>query len=632
MCLDSCLRAFAGSRFAYIPWLIIMGIFWATGCGMGGDSDLIDPDDNGTFDSTVVPDDASTDPELLDPAEVVAPQHTLSFSAGPVFCCNPLSIEFSAEATNPYNSSVPTFAWDYGDGISAVGKDVVHTYRWFGEYMVVLTAHWPGGVTGTTRQVLSLAQDEYFRTEVVVTPPAPVLPVAEAGLNQSVLMGDTVVLDGSGSTSATGQELVYEWVQTGGPVVVLDPADQAVVSFTAPQIEGERDILEFVLSVTENDLQDSDEVLVEVLSEVFIAEMNTPPTASDQSVSVVAGNAAVLTLVANDADGDDLTFSIVDGPEHGTLGAVDNSSLSTATVDYSPEPGITGADSFTFQVSDGQAESAIATFTLLPCETLKIIPWVELNYSAFDEQGIEGLLIWQEVTDTAIVSTIPGRDALYTKLQNRVPGMRIIPGLKTMHLLDRFDSVEGWQAISQEVSAIRQTSGESVILLENEVAIEAWVMGTEILDLNRLREGLALLPGDTEYIWRPSVYWFIAGDEGHQRLAEVCRVAEEVLPNVRFQSQRYIARDTVQSQRYANAEDLLNSIASKPTLPKLFFYGPDYDLVWWMDSELLEALSYIREDWGPYADVMIYAGLEHWVEAARSLSGQLVPSCSLQRP
>jgi len=356
---------------------------------------------------------------------------------------------------------------------------------------------------------------------------------------------------------------------------------------------------------------------------------NRPPTAWDQSVSVTAQYELVVTLTGSDADGDDLTFWIVSPPEHGTLGAIDNAAVSTATVSYLPNPSYSGTDSFTFRVTDTAEDSAVATVTILPCETLKIIPWVELNYSNYDEQVIEGLSIWQIVTGTAIVTTRPGRATLYPKLRERLPGMRIIPGLKTMHLLDRFDSVAGWQAIAQEVVAIRDASGENVFLLENEVALHDWVMGTVSLDMDQLAEALAALPSDVEYLWRPSVYWFIAGDEGHLRLAEVCRVAQSVLQNVRFQDQRFNARANVNSQVYTEAQTLLESIASEDTLPLLYFYGPENELEWWKDSELIEALSYVKRSRGADADVVIFTGLDRWVEAARSLSGQLAPYCTM---
>ncbi len=361
-------------------------------------------------------------------------------------------------------------------------------------------------------------------------------------------------------------------------------------------------------------------------------DTNSPPTASDQTVSIDAEDELALTLTGSDADGDDLTFWIVTGPEHGTLGAIDNTGVSTATTYYTPDPGFAGTDSFTFRVTDGLEDSQMATVMILPCETLKVIPWVELNYSVFDEQVIEGLLIWQNVADTAIITTRPGRADLYTKLRERLPEMRIIPGLKSMHLLDRFDSVEGWRSIAQEIAAIRDASGEQVFLLENEVALHDWVMGMETLDMDLLAEALATLPTDVQYLWRPSVYWFIAGDEGVERLAQVCRVAEDVLEDVRFVDQRFNARVNVNSQVYTAAQTLLESITSKSTPTLQYYYGPDYELEWWKDNEVLDALSYVRQDRGSGAEVLIYPGIERWVEAAAALTGQLVPACSPSVP
>ncbi|HWP80698.1 MAG TPA: Ig-like domain-containing protein, partial [Candidatus Acidoferrum sp.] len=78
--------------------------------------------------------------------------------------------------------------------------------------------------------------------------------------------------------------------------------------------------------------------------------------ANAQSVSTAEGVAKDITLTGTDADGDPLTYSIVDGPDHGALGAV-----SGANVTYTPTAGFAGADSFTFKVNDGTDDSAPAT-------------------------------------------------------------------------------------------------------------------------------------------------------------------------------------------------------------------------------------------------------------------------------
>lgn len=75
---------------------------------------------------------------------------------------------------------------------------------------------------------------------------------------------------------------------------------------------------------------------------------NTPNTNEDNSVTI--------TLKANDADGDNLTYSKVTDPIVGNLSAITGNS-----VIYTPNLNFNGNDSFTFKVNDGEADSNIAT-------------------------------------------------------------------------------------------------------------------------------------------------------------------------------------------------------------------------------------------------------------------------------
>jgi hypothetical protein len=69
-----------------------------------------------------------------------------------------------------------------------------------------------------------------------------------------------------------------------------------------------------------------------------------------------------IDLVCADPDEDDLTLSIVDGPDHGTLGPIDQD---TGIVTYTPEDGYTGPDAFTYKANDGTADSPPATVSLV---------------------------------------------------------------------------------------------------------------------------------------------------------------------------------------------------------------------------------------------------------------------------
>ncbi len=83
--------------------------------------------------------------------------------------------------------------------------------------------------------------------------------------------------------------------------------------------------------------------------------VNQPPTANNQTVTTNEDTATSITLTATDPDSDPLTYAVVANPQHGTLiGSAPN-------LTYTPAANYAGADSFTFKVNDGQADSNVAT-------------------------------------------------------------------------------------------------------------------------------------------------------------------------------------------------------------------------------------------------------------------------------
>jgi len=76
-----------------------------------------------------------------------------------------------------------------------------------------------------------------------------VAPVADAGLDHSEDVSQTVTLDGSGSSDDNGDVLTYGWTQTGGPSVILSHAGAESPTFTAP---GSAAMLTFTLAVTDS--------------------------------------------------------------------------------------------------------------------------------------------------------------------------------------------------------------------------------------------------------------------------------------------------------------------------------------------------------------------------------------------
>jgi uncharacterized repeat protein (TIGR02543 family) len=85
---------------------------------------------------------------------------------------------------------------------------------------------------------------------------------------------------------------------------------------------------------------------------------NQAPTANAQSVTTAEDTAKAITLTGSDPEGSNLTYAVVSNPAHGTL------SGTAPNVTYTPDANYNGADSFTFQASDGKTNSNVATVSI----------------------------------------------------------------------------------------------------------------------------------------------------------------------------------------------------------------------------------------------------------------------------
>ena len=88
-------------------------------------------------------------------------------------------------------------------------------------------------------------------------------PVANAGPDQTVSVGDEVTLDGSASAPSRAGTLTFTWQQLAGTPVVLDNPHEPIATFLAPDSPT---ILTFQLIVTEStgrSAEDTTQVTVE---------------------------------------------------------------------------------------------------------------------------------------------------------------------------------------------------------------------------------------------------------------------------------------------------------------------------------------------------------------------------------
>jgi PKD repeat protein len=105
-------------------------------------------------------------------------------------------ITFSGTGSSISAGSIVSYQWNFGDGTTATGAQVTHTYSQPGQYTVSLAVTGSDGVSNTATATL----------QVVQSGPTAVINAPTSGeVNQVILF------DGSGSSNSTGSIVSYDW-------------------------------------------------------------------------------------------------------------------------------------------------------------------------------------------------------------------------------------------------------------------------------------------------------------------------------------------------------------------------------------------------------------------------------------
>jgi hypothetical protein len=129
----------------------------------------------------------------------------------------------------------------------------------------------------------------------------------------SAFEGDTVTLDGSGSSDPNNDSVTYMWEQTGGTPVTLTPSGSNA-TFTAPAVSAAQGsiTLDFQLTVSDGQLSDTKPISVTVshVNLAPIADAGTDQIAPEDVTACLDGSGSY------DPEGDTLLFAWVqlDGP------------------------------------------------------------------------------------------------------------------------------------------------------------------------------------------------------------------------------------------------------------------------------------------------------------------------------
>ena len=180
-------------------------------------------------------------------------------------------------------------------------------------------------------------------------------PVAKAGANQNVVLGTSVTLDGTASTDANGDTLVYKWsllYKPTGSLATLASAASSKPTFTADTVGT------YVVSLIVNDGKlDSAEVSA---TTVTAEALNAAPVANaGPAQTVLIGATVTLTGAAStDANADKLTYKwvLTTRPTGSTA-----SLSSTSAVGPTFNADVAGVFVASLIVNDGKVDSAFST-------------------------------------------------------------------------------------------------------------------------------------------------------------------------------------------------------------------------------------------------------------------------------
>jgi hypothetical protein len=192
---------------------------------------------------------------------------------------------------------------------------------------------------------------------ITVTAPPNTAPIADAGPAQATTLGDSVLLDGSGSSDGDGDPLTFLWsfdsVPATSSVTDADLADASAsqTNFT-PDAEGD-----YLLRLTVDDGTDTDVATVTI---TVSPPLNTAPVADagpDQAV-VLGATVQLDGTGSSDPDGDPISFQWVfsNKPVNSSLIFTDITPVNASTPTLVPD--VTGTYVLQLTVSDGTDTSA----------------------------------------------------------------------------------------------------------------------------------------------------------------------------------------------------------------------------------------------------------------------------------
>ncbi len=181
---------------------------------------------------------------------------------------SPLVVTFDASTSTDADGTITAYLWDFGDGHSATGEDVVHTFttaQAIQLFTVTLTVMDNSGASGKATQTIEVRLEGEPATGTGA-PTARMTATPSIGVSPL-----TVTFDGSDSTPGSGSITAYSWnfadgVTATGPIVThtYSPDPDVTTSYPATLYvhnsndEMDAEQINVIVIVPENDPEGDD--------------------------------------------------------------------------------------------------------------------------------------------------------------------------------------------------------------------------------------------------------------------------------------------------------------------------------------------------------------------------------------
>jgi PKD repeat protein len=275
---------------------------------------------------------------------------TASFSYSPTAPSTSEKVNFDASGSSDPDGTVVSYDWDFGDGTTASGESVTHSYSSSGEYTVELTVTDDDGGTDTVTRVVSVNE----------------APTASFEYSpQSPSTSETVNFDASDSSDPDGNIQSYSWSfgdgTTAGGVTESH-------SYTSSD--------EYAVTLTVTDDEGAVDTATQTVS-VGTTSSNSPPTASFEYTPNSPNVSDTIEFdgsASSDPDGSIQSYEwdfngdgVTDGTGEKTSHSYSSSGDYTVTLTVTDDEGATDTTTQTVSVNKEETEtSPTAEFTYSP--------------------------------------------------------------------------------------------------------------------------------------------------------------------------------------------------------------------------------------------------------------------------